>query len=838
MLKRNIGAVSLFILLMSGAAYFTFHQPPIDHPLPQTIVVEEDEETGHLREAWIEELHKTAPGVDWRTMDERSRRRLYASGPKAKSSGKDTLAGGKLIGQWQEKGCRVQSGRIMVAEFDQSTEDIYCFSAGGIFWKGDYQGISWIPMNDQQAVRDPNFLRMVDHNGSTRFIAGTGYKYFYYSDDQGAHWDTSGGLSHVLSWGRLHKTAMANDSLQSLYLITLESDSVAGGSLVTLKRSTDHAENFYTIASWRELTYGSIHHFDIWAHRYMDLDPRIICRDSLFGINGDSLYFLGTVPATISGRNLLSGSYKTDSVFLYLYNNQKIYGSLDGGLNWSYRGDLNQNPFRNTSFDVSLDDPDILFFGAVNCYRSIDRGASWTAVSSWGQYYTSPAHRLHADIPNVQSFFKADSTAFTLVSTDAHIYRSENHLYTVTNLGMDGLNASRLYDSYTHRVDSNINYVGTQDQGYQRSLTDDGGVLTYAQEISGDYAHIVSGDSGNNIWMVYPGFTAFWLNAGTQNAQLKSLDFNGTEPFWLPPTMADPFYPYACYLAGGHTGNGGSRMLRIEYVGSGLSESALPKNFASNGGGKISAMAYSPIDPNHWYVLTDNGYFYHSSDAGLNWSRKLINNGPGAHYFHGATLFPSENILGKVYIGGSGYSNDAVWVTEDHGLSFTSIQNNLPHTMVYSLTGDLSDSLVFAATEIGPFAYVVSDDSWYHMGNGTAPDQVYWSVEYLAHMHTARFGTYGRGMWDFNLIGSSALSTNEKELAKGIKVYPNPASSHVRIELPKHSERILLLDMQGRTVLEEQGKGQLKFDLDLTGMEAGQYVVMTSSGSRIIVVNP
>ena len=155
----------------------------------------------------------------------------------------------------------------------------------------------------------------------------------------------------------------------------------------------------------------------------------------------------------------------------------------------------------------------------------------------------------------------------------------------------------------THKSNPQINYVGTQDQGYQRSLADGGGEMTYTQEISGDYAHIVSSDSGNTIWMVYPGFTMLILNASTANAEIKSLDFNGSEPLWLPPTMADPLNPYTCYIAGGHQGTGGSRMLKIDYNGTGLEESELPKNFATQNSGNISAMASSPIDTKHTLSL-------------------------------------------------------------------------------------------------------------------------------------------------------------------------------------------------------------------------------------------
>ena len=33
----------------------------------------------------------------------------------------------------------------------------------------------------------------------------------------------------------------------------------------------------------------------------------------------------------------------------------------------------------------------------------------------------------------------------------------------------------------------------------------------------------------------------------------------------------------------------------------------------------------------------------------------------------------------------------------------------------------------------------------------SAPDQTYWSVDFIPEINTARFGTYGRGIWDFVL---------------------------------------------------------------------------------------
>ena len=73
----------------------------------------------------------------------------------------------------------------------------------------------------------------------------------------------------------------------------------------------------------------------------------------------------------------------------------------------------------------------------------------------------------------------------------------------------------------------------------------------------------------------------------------------------------------------------------------------------------------------------------------------------------------------------------------------------LPNTLVFELAGTPDDEYFFAATEVGPYVYIVDDEEWLDLAGISAPDQTYWSVEYVPELHTARFGTYGRGIWDF-----------------------------------------------------------------------------------------
>ena len=125
--------------------------------------------------------------------------------------------------------------------------------------------------------------------------------------------------------------------------------------------------------------------------------------------------------------------------------------------------------------------------------------------------------------------------------------------------------------------------------------------------------------------------------------------------------------------------------------------------------------------------------------------------GPSGHYFYGSTILPSSTHLGRVYIGGSGYSNSPVYISQNHGQNFSEMNQGLPNTLVFELSSTLDDNIIFAATEIGPYAYLANQEEWFLLSGLSAPDQTYWSVDFIPEINTARFGTYGRGIWDFVL---------------------------------------------------------------------------------------
>jgi len=444
---------------------------------------------------------------------------------------------------------------------------------------------------------------------------------------------------------------------------------------------------------------------------------------------------------------MLTGGVGVSGTFLYAYVDNQIFKSINGGSTWAHKGEAPSSWWWYNGFNSSNLERDEIFIGGMEVFKSSNGGDDWVLVNPWWEYYNDIETKLHADIPEIRFFLDEEYNEIALISTDGGLYMSDDYLSSVQNISLSGLGVSQYYSTYSQRFSSYTIFAGSQDQGLQKSITNNNEIQDFEQIISGDYGHLVSGDDGISIWTNYPGFTIYYPDIANSNSS-TSLDFPGNGYLWIAPLMAHPDSPLKAILGGGGI-NGGNHLieLSISIQGNQIMHSQQEFNFM----GTISAMGFSPIDSSYRYVLTDNGKFYYSLDSGENWTMTSSFTGPGAHYFYGSTIWASRQDLETVYIGGSGYSNSPVYVSYNHGQTFNAIDNGLPNTLVFQLAGTPDDAVLFAATEIGPYGYSQNENEWFLLSGVSAPDQTYWSIDYIPEINTARFGTYGRGIWDFVL---------------------------------------------------------------------------------------
>jgi len=702
------------------------------------------------RKEWIEDMHRTAPGVDWRKIDEQTRRdknlRKLALRKDLINSGKlpakgkyiETFNNRDLVGYWEEKGSNNLSGRMLTTDYDVANNIIYGASQGNNIWVGDLEGNWTNSLNDYIKINNIQMVKVVPNGDQTRLIVvQDSPAIVYYTDDNGITWNTASGFS---SSGRIRRGIIVNDGNYTMYVVRESSGNCE------IYRSTDLGETFSQIGTFA-VSSGKM---DMWTPKYGSTTVFFLNRNMLFKFENDDFVLVATFDLDFSinaiSKTILTGCETQSSLYLYaMFRANDIayfYQSADGGYNWQYKSQIEGDyliPFTKNSFTCSSLNPLNIYVGGMECFRSFDGGANWTKLNEWWEYYDNMDSMLHADIPGINIFRIGDNFEFVLISTDGGTYASYDDLLTVQNISLTGLRISQYYSTYTHRIDPRIVFAGSQDQGFQRTLNDHGGIMDLTQIISGDYGHIVSGDDGNSVWSVYPGFAIYYPNA-TENTNNSWWYFEGSNYLWMPPLMEDPLNSRNVYVAGGGS-SGDAHLWHLMYQNGSISAVEEPYNFAEgHNGTKVSAMAYSPLDPDYRYVLTTDGRFFYSRNGGIDWQFTPEFEGPHSHYFYGSSIIASPSDIGKIYIAGSGYSNPAVYVSEDGGHTFSAMDTGLPNTLVFELA--VSGTYLFAATEVGPYAYEIDGNGeWFDLAGISGPDQVYWTVDYVPVINTVRFGT-------------------------------------------------------------------------------------------------
>src|SRR4030095_2175609 len=163
-------------------------------------------------------------------------------------------------------------------------------------------------------------------------------------------------------------------------------------------------------------------------------------------------------------------------------------------------------------------------------------------------------------------------------------------------------------------------------QGYQRASAPpaSGTALSFTQLISGDYGHLTSGDGDHDlVYCTYPGFVVYatypgcvLAQVGENNPLLVQVGFPpASSHAWMPPVVADPLEPRRFFFCA-------SRLYRYLKGSTNSWASALWSSFAFDvsPGEYVSALAFSPVDPQRAYAVTDRGRLCRSNDHGVTWT--------------------------------------------------------------------------------------------------------------------------------------------------------------------------------------------------------------------------
>jgi len=456
-----------------------------------------------------------------------------------------------------------------------------------------------------------------------------------------------------------------------------------------------------------------------------------------------------------------------------------LWKSTNSGQNWTQMttpltsSQLNRNNGATTALGsqggyanaliVHPTDPNIVFVGGLDIYKTTDGGNSWSQVSMW----LPPSHSgnpegipyVHAD-HHVFAFDRSTNPPTLYNGSDGGVARSRDLGKTWDILNYD-LGVTQFYTFAVHPTNPNIMLGGTQDNGTP--------MLRSRQANS--WSEVIGADG----WQTYFDYTdPARIYVSTQqlgmarvimNYATGKLDdialigyFNGANGItqsdvdkaaFLVPYELSPNNPNVLIL-------GTNRLLKSTNRGD--SWTALSTEVDS----ALIAVAIAEGNDNiMWFATTrqifkteDNGATY-ANVTGANLPKRFLTD---------IEFDPSNNR--NVYVTYSGYGTPHVFKSANAGGSWTNISNNLPDTPANTIqVHPQKPNTLFLGTDIGVFLSENGGQTWQPCTNGLPTVQVT-AIALNIKANRVYAGTHGRGAYSAELPNSSTavLSVSASEI--------------------------------------------------------------------------
>ncbi|MGH9516489.1 MAG: hypothetical protein ACRD3P_12530 [Terriglobales bacterium] len=461
-----------------------------------------------------------------------------------------------------------------------------------------------------------------------------------------------------------------------------------------------------------------------------------------------------------------------------------------------------------------------LYAGAANIYKCTITNAFPTCNGTGKNSFMNLTHAYGcSDIAKVHpgqhamDFLVANGSSLIFFANDGGIYRALDG-YTGLTTGtcgltnqLDSLNQTlgpltQFVSISESTTDANLIFGGTQDNGAP---------ATAFSQSGGAWVNVNAGDNGftainpanENEWFVATppnsasGVNVFRCASGInchsldfQNDQISDSNALGgdTGPFYVPFTL-DPQNSAELIL-------GTCRIWRGTTIGE--SFSLLSPDFETGGSGACSGSEINLVRSIGAGGLKNSNGFSQVIYAGTNGEGPLISTVPtGGHVWvttnaDGGPLtwtdqtqainpegFPISSIaldstdpLGNTaYVTIMGFHTSHVWKTTNAGGSWTDFTANLPdapaNVIMVDSGASLSNGTVYVGTDVGVFASSTGSANWTEVGssaspNGFLPDVAVTSLQVFnfGGLKRLRAATYGRGIWEWNLITTPDFQIN------------------------------------------------------------------------------
>jgi photosystem II stability/assembly factor-like uncharacterized protein len=730
-------------------------------------------------------------------------------------------------------------GRVNCMAFHPTNPNILRVGtpAGGI-WKTTNHGDSWIPMTDNMPnlgvssiVIDPTNPDIIywatgDGDGRNTFTIGV-----LKSVNGGAAWYTTGFTSLLSTQHRIFKMVMHPTDRNTLLIATTNG----------IWKTTNGGANWTQSSSswWPDIEYHPTNSSIMYSANWVSGASKIY-----LSTNGGTSWVakanistnLGRIAIAVHPANPdkviaictrndnggLEGIYESNDLAesfqkIYAVDNaeQNIHGSYFTGSNVSTKG---QGGYNN-AFIINPKNPQELFVGGVNTWKSLDGGKTWKINTYWVGN-SSGVQVVHADKHNFYYHPLLPNRLYDC--NDGGLNYTDNNGNNWEDIST-GLNISQIYRIGITEQNNKTVMAGLQDNGSKNFSL---GSWTDVWGGDGMQCHI---DPANeNIKY------AMSQNAGsmvrTSNNWATRSSILGSHPekekgAWITPYILAPHNPKRIYI--GMKGfyktdnNGGTWVKLCDSLPSGL---------------QFRHIVTHPQDTMTFFAST-SFVIFKSSDGGQTWNQ-LINTSPRVI----TSLKIHEKDPSKMYMTQGNYTaGQHVFQSIDGGNTWSNITFNLPNIPANSIAVHKENDAIFVGTDLGVYLKTDKSNDWILYSNNL-PNTIVNDLKINYTANTLWAATYGRGLWSTIMQFSSG--NEDKQIVDGhLKVYPNPGIGDLQMEynLKQKAEIIIsIIDIQGKTLsvntLGHQNSGAHVYKLPTENLKDGLYFVKLSAGNDQSVI--
>lgn len=715
------------------------------------------------------------------------------------------------LGGWTGLGPGNIGGRTRALVINpEDARTMYAAGVAGGVWKTTNGGASWTPLGDFLPNIAVSSLALSPKNPNVIY-AGTGEAFFNGDAIRGA------GIFKSIDGGATWKQVASGTDFYYVADIVVSANRpsrVYAATRTGVWRSLDSG------ATWARVLevqmFGGCLDLAIRTDRTADnvvascgnFDQAVVYRNTAAHAAGQWKAVLSdpgmgrtTLAIAPSNQNILYALAASNVAGTYEQGLHGVFRSADGGATWKAQvrntsprrldtlllsnpiianlvecfGDtgnlyFNQGWYDNT-IAVDPKDPNRVWAGGVDLFRSDDAGKSWGIASYWwaqlndGTYLPTYAHAdQHTIVFHPRYNGTTNKTMF--VGGDGGVYKTRDARAAVVkgpeaacdpfagqvqweNLN-NGYGVTQFYYGLPY-PDGKTYLGGTQDNGTLRG-SDAAGPDGWTEVFGGDGGFVaINPENTDTIYVSTPGLSLRKSTNGGQTfaGAIDGIDEDPGNFLFVTPFVMDPSNPDRLWI-------GGSKLWRTDNGAE--SWSAASKIVAGEQFPIVSAIGVAASDSNRVMAGTVEGYILRSETAltdtgNTRWKR----NRPRAGYVSWVAYDPVDpNIAYATYASFGGGAH--VWKTANGGATWQPLDGTgsgtLPDIPANTIVVDPADqSRLYLGTDVGVFSSTDGGQTWMVENTGFANVPVWaLSIQVGAGGERNLFAfTHGRGAWRVRL---------------------------------------------------------------------------------------